>query len=65
MIEKLVDSQFYLIRESEEWEKEKERKKRKERKEGRTDGDREKKRLFCNKIVFSFLKFITHFKNIT
>ena len=42
-----------------------ERKKRKERKEGRTDGDREKKKLFCNKIVFSFLKFITHFKNIT
>ena len=27
--------------------------------------NKEKKKLFCNKIVFSFLKFITHFKNIT
>ena len=39
MIEILVDLQFYLIRESEEWEKEKERK---GKKEGRTETERRK-----------------------
>ena len=42
MIEILVDSQFYLIMESEEWEKEKERKGKKGKKEGRTETERRK-----------------------